>query len=77
MASVNRKEYWSMPDGTVTTDIVKQCRAWNRISRRLKKEFGFITIGFNPGFLLKTKEGDCFDICVSTANKLLGRLDRK
>ncbi len=72
-----RKEYWRMPDGTVTTDVVKQCRAWWRISRLLKKEFGFITIGFNPGFLLKTPTGDVFDISVDTATMLLDRLNRK
>ena len=71
------KEFWRMPDGSYTDNVVKQCRAWHKIGKLLKKEFGFTMIGFNPGFALKTRNGEYLDISVETANTLLERIDRK
>lgn len=47
------KESYRLPNCKYTTSVKRYIREWNRISKRLRKEFGFATIGMNPGFLLK------------------------
>lgn len=68
---------YRLPNGKYTTSAKFYTTQWRKISKRLEKEFGFVTIGCDPGFLLRKKDNwnSSFQLPLWAVEIILKRLD--
>lgn len=51
----------SLPDGSITTDPEKYVQAWRALAEPIAKEFGWRTIGYEPGIMFSIPPNDAVE----------------
>lgn len=61
----------TMPNGRQTDDLEQYLAAWDELKQPLERVFGFTTVGYDPGLLVRDNDtGDVFEISIDLALKL-------